>query len=60
MHQMSNGDCKMKYQLIYREFINRWDVMKNGKCIRWFVHKEDAQDYVQGCIEDDNWNAANR
>jgi len=35
-------------------------VIKNGKVIKRFDTYTEAQAYVQSCIENDAWNAANR
>lgn len=37
-----------------------WRVMKGNIVLYSSYDKGDAEKYVQSCIEDDNWHAANR
>lgn len=46
---------------VQSEFGNCFDVCNSRmKLIRRFDHKENAEEYIQMLLEDDNWNTANR
>lgn len=38
----------------------KWAVYKYGKATKFYDDKEDAQEELARCVEDDQWNAANR
>lgn len=49
---------RLKYMIGHSH--SYWRVMKGNKVLAAFIDKGEAMNYVQACIEDDNWHAMNR